>query len=238
MDGLLLFARFAFMPNHLGYCGADANAEIAAYLREGSSDHGLRRHLATFGGALPHLRLIADANDIADPFDARVVEAYWIGNDLLERVDCTLHARRLHDRLQERMGARLRPATVELLSGKPQAGARAHHAFHVFDLSFRTGLPGGDAALDLCRISWGTVTAVEREAYTVVYNPVVIRAGRLAFGPRQPMRVMRMDGTDPVAIGDLLAFHWRMACMGLSPSQAANLERYTRGMMALANQTF
>jgi hypothetical protein len=238
IDGLRLFARFAFMPNHLGYCGADVNAELLAYLKEDIVDQGLRRHLRTFTGAYPYLRLIAESNAIADPFDARVVEAYWIGNDLLERVDWTLYARHLHERFR----GRVKPATLELLVGKPPAGARAHHAFHVFDVSFRAGLPHGDAALDLCRIGWGPITAVDPGVFVVSYRPVVQRAGRLAFGDPQAERVMRALGDDVLldgaAVGDILAFHWRWACVVLTPPQAAALERYTAGMMALANQTF
>jgi len=238
LDGMLLFARFAFMPNRLGYCGDDFNATLLSYLREGSSDPGLRRHLHAFSGALPYLQVIAESNGIADPFDARVVEAYWIGNDLLEAVDWAFHARRLH----ERFNGRVRPSTMELLVGKPRAGARAHHAFHVFDVSFRTGLPQGDAALDLCRIAWGTVTAVEPGAFTVTYRPIVVRQGRLSFGEPQMERVLRAMGKDQfldeASVGDVIAFHWRWACLALAPSQVASLERYTQGMLALANQTF
>ncbi|MBM3469304.1 MAG: hypothetical protein FJX73_00705 [Armatimonadetes bacterium] len=238
LDGTLLFARFAFMPNHLGYCGDDSNATLLAYMRESVSDQGLRRHLNAFSGALPYLRVIAESNGIADPFDARVVEAYWIGNGLLETVDWAFHARRLH----ERFSGRVRPATMELLVGKPRAGARAHHAFHVFDVSFRTGLPQGDAALDLCRIGWGTVNAVEPVAFTVTYRPIVLRQGRLCFGEPQTERVLRAMGTDQfldeASVGDVIAFHWRWACLKLTPAQVANLERYTQGMLALANQTF
>ncbi len=238
LDGMLLFARFAFMPNHLGYCGDDFNATLLAYLREGASDQGLRRHLHAFSGALPYLQVIAESNGIADPFDARVVEAYWIGNDLLEAVDWAFHARCLHERFK----GRVRPATMELLVGKPRAGARAHHAFHVFDVSFRTGLPQGDAALDLCRIGWGTVSAVEPGAFTVTHQPIVVRQGRLSFGEPQPERVLRAMGKDQfldeVSVGDVIAFHWRWACLALAPAQVASLERYTRGMLVLANQTF
>lgn len=238
LDGMLLFARFAFMPNHLGYCGDDFNATLLAYLREGASDQGLRRHLHAFSGALPYLQVIAESNGIADPFDARVVEAYWIGNDLLEAVDWAFHARCLHERFK----GRVRPAAMELLVGKPRAGARAHHAFHVFDVSFRTGLPQGDAALDLCRIGWGTVSAVEPGAFTVTHQPIVVRQGRLSFGEPQPERVLRAMGKDQfldeVSVGDVIAFHWRWACLALAPAQVASLERYTRGMLVLANQTF
>jgi hypothetical protein len=248
LDGMLLFARFAFMPNRLGYCGGDVNKELLGYLRANHADHGLRRHLSAFAGALPYLELIAESNGLPDPFDARVVEAYWIGNELLEGVDWTLHARRL----RERFRGKVRPSTLDLFVGKPRAGARAHHAFHVFDVSFRTGLPGGDHALDRCRVAWGTITAVDPGAYTVRYEPIVLRDGRLAFGGPEPTRVLRaLDGdrvgadpagsdcvVDDAAIGDLLAFHWGWACLRLTPRQAGALAHYTRGMMALANQTF
>jgi hypothetical protein len=236
-DGLRLFARFAFMPNHLGYCGADVNSEILAYLRADAADAGLARHLRTFTGAYPYLQLIAASNGIADPFDPRVVEAYWIGNDLLERVDWALYARHLHERFRHRV----KPGALDLLVRKPPAGARAHHAFHVFDVSFRAGLPHGDAALDLCRIGWGTITAVEPGAFVVSARPLVIQDGRLALGEPQAQRVLRALGGDACvdgAPGEVLAFHWRWACQVLRPGQVDALDRYTRGMIALANQTF
>lgn len=235
---MLLFARFAYMPNRLGYCGGDANAELLASIREGSGDESLRRHLRAFAGAYPYLRLIADSSGIPDPFHPSVVEAYWIGNDLLERVDWALYARHLSDRFR----GQLNRSAMELLVGKPPAGARAHHAFHVFDVSRRTGLPQGDLALDLCRISWGEITAVHPGAFTVSYRPIVTAGGRLAFGDLRPEHVLRPLDADPemesATVGDLLAFHWRWACVRLSPGQALMLERYTLGMMALANQTF
>lgn len=238
LDGLRLFARFAFMPNHLGYCGGNVAAALLASMQADAADDGLRRHLRTFAAAYPYLELIAECNAIPDPFDRRVVEAYWIGNDLLEHVDWARYAAHLHERFRRQV----RPSALDLLAGKPSAGARAHHAFHVFDVSRRTGLPQGDAALDLCRIGWGTITAVEPGAFVVDYRPVCIREGRLAFGDLQPTRVLRALGDDTflegASPGDVVAFHWRWACVLLEPEHVAALERYTRGMMALANQTF
>lgn len=238
LEGMRLFTRFGFTPNRLGYCGGDVNAELLAYLKSDAADERLRHHLTTFAAAYPYLQVIAESNSIPDPFDLRVVEAYWIGNELLEGVLWDRYARHLHERFRRRV----RASTLELLVGKPPAGARAHHAFHVFDVSFRAGLPHGDAALDLCRIGWGTITGVEPGAFTVTYQPIVIRGGHLTFGDLQPARILRtierdacLDGAAP---GDVLAFHWQWACVLLTAPQASALERYTRGMMALANQTF
>ena len=62
-SGPLLFARYAFPPNHYGYCGPE---DADGFFRSGvaGDDHGLRARARNFDGALPHLQLIADAVDI------------------------------------------------------------------------------------------------------------------------------------------------------------------------------
>jgi len=86
-DGAIIFARYAFMPNKLGYCGSDDNRTLFDYCAARHTDPGLVFLLQKFEAAYPYLKLIAGSNNIADPFDARVVEAYWLGNELLDRVD-------------------------------------------------------------------------------------------------------------------------------------------------------
>src|SRR4030081_486043 len=142
------------MPNRLRYCGGADNRTWFEYGTEGISDGGLQRLLRQFSGALPYLQLIARANGVADPFDARVVEAYWIGNELLEGVE----VRQLYDALLERFGKQLTGRTRDLVLGKAPAGARPHHSFHVLDVHSRVGELGPSLhTLDECRGSWGRV---------------------------------------------------------------------------------
>jgi len=51
---------------------------------EGGKQEGLRHVAARFEGAWPYLQLIAACNGIGEPLDRRVVEAYWVGNELLK----------------------------------------------------------------------------------------------------------------------------------------------------------
>ncbi|MGI8829470.1 MAG: DUF6390 family protein, partial [Candidatus Limnocylindria bacterium] len=128
--GTLRFVRYAFMPNRLQYCGGDDNRTLLQYATEGVTDGGLTPLLRRFTGAMPYLELIARANGIADPFDRRVVDAYWIGNSLLERVE----VRELYDDMLARFGSRLNGRMREIVLGKAPAGARPHHSFHVLDV--------------------------------------------------------------------------------------------------------
>src|SRR5215471_8406590 len=192
LEGTLRFIRYAFMPNRLRYCGGDDNRTLFEYGVEGVTDGGLQPLLRKFGGALPYLQLIARANGLSDPFDARVVEAYWIGNELLEGVE----ARLLYASLQERFASQLTTRTRELVLGKAPAGAHPHHSFHVLDVHSRVGeLDTTLGVLDDCRIGWGRVLSVTGAELNVERQPLMLVAGKLALGEsRAESLVRQVDG--------------------------------------------
>jgi hypothetical protein len=194
--------------------------------------------LRKFGGALPYLQLIARANGLLDPFDARVVEAYWIGNELLEGVE----ARQLYASLQERFAAQLTGPTRELVLGKAPAGAHPHHSFHVLDVYSRVGeLDATLGVLDDCRIGWGRVLSVAPVELLVERQPLELVAGKLVLGePRVQPLLRQVDGhgfVDMATPGDWVSTHWGWACDVLDARQRRNLERYTRHHLRIANQT-
>src|SRR5690349_16965888 len=112
--GQALFARYAYPPNELGYCGpADTSiGELASRARD-------------FDGAWPYLGIIADAAGITDPLDTEVVRSYWVGGPLLDRVDPAV--------LLARLRLAFAGQVTGLLAELPAAGGvAAHHSFHVF----------------------------------------------------------------------------------------------------------
>ncbi len=238
LAGSLRFIRYAFMPNRLRYCGGDDYRTLFAYGIENTVDGGLSSLLRRFTGALPYLQLIARANAITDPFDERVVEAYWIGNELLDGVE----VRQLYDALHERFGKQLQGRTRDWVLGKAPAGAKPHHNFHVFDVHSRVGqLDHTLETMDQCRISWGKVAHVDGGELEVMRQPLVLTEGQLTLGPALPTRVARqIDGrgfADEAQPGDWVSIHWGWVCEVLTQAQQANLVRYTRDHVRLANQT-
>lgn len=243
LTGPLLFVRYAFMPNRLGYCGGDDNQTLFEYAVRAEEDEGLRGLERQFEGAYPYLQLIAWANNIADPLDARVVEAYWIGNRLLDRVDvCAFHAS-VEDRFKSRTG----PKEWRWLAGKAPAGARPHHSFHVLEIFPRVGMLRSGAAeyvletMNNCCIRWGRVQAAIGPDLVVEVNPLLLEGGRLSLGPPRIESVKRrLNGQgflDSVEAGDWVSVHWGWACDILTRQQRTELERYTRWHVALCNQT-
>lgn len=238
LNGMLLFIRYAFMPNLLRYCGGDDNTTLFQHAIAGETDGGVPPLLRKFTGAYPYLALIARENGITDPFDYRVVEAYWIGNALLERVE----VRQLYDSLRARFGKQLQGKTLDLVLGKAPAGARPHHSFHVFDVHSRAGqLEHSLETMDSCRVSWGQVTSISGPVFVVDRQPLRLVDGKLTLGAPQPMQVTRQVSdrgfADRARVGDWLSIHWGWACDVLSVSQMRALERYSRHHLTLANQT-
>ena len=238
LDGMVRFIRYAFMPNRLRYCGGNENRLLFDHAVEHVVDGGLKAHLQRFTGALPYLQLIACTSGIADPFDPRVVDAYWIGNELLDRVE----VRQLYDSLLERFGKQLQGRTRDLVLGKAPAGARPHHSFHVLDVHSRVGELGEVlSTMDHCRVSWGTVVDVAGSELIVDRVPLILELGKLVLGRPIRERVVRqIDGrgfVDGARTGDVISVHWGWACEVLSAAQHQRLERYTRYHLAIANRT-
>jgi hypothetical protein len=237
LDGPQLFARYAFMPNRLTYCGGDDNLALFDYCLAGVTDIGLRSLLRKFTGAMPYLQLIAECNAILDPFDARVVEAYWLGNDLLQGVE----ARALYDSLRDRFGRQMRARDLDLVLGKAPAGAHPHHSFHVLEVCPRNGWPQALSFMDNCRISWGKVVALDGSTLIVEVMPLEIVGHRLMLGAAERQTAnWEIDGNGFISttgIGDWISIHWGWACQLLSPRQVANLERWTRYHLDIVNET-
>lgn len=242
MDGTTRCARYAFGPNRLHYCGPDANQEIGNYIREGASNPGLEALLKEFRTMYPYLRFIAEANGILDPFDDRVVEAYWIGNELLENIGRQAFWRHLVEGLgvKKYLGTK----SFSYVEEKLGKGAAPHHSFHVLDIWKRTGHLEKEHTLqsmDECRVSWGRVVSVDGPAIEVDRKPLVYREGKLTLEEPLRTRISRKLESEfdieQLKTGDLISIHWGVPCEVLTPKQAENLEMFTLKHLALANET-
>ena len=239
--GPVLFARYAYGPNRLALCGPDDAASLFGEGTAGGDDRELRRLAAGFDGAYPYLELIARANGIADPLDARVVDAYWLGNGLLMRVTADELAASLARRFRPRLDE---PAWRWLRASAP-AGAKPVHAFHVLDVFPKVGLLRSGhvervvEVMDRCRIRWGRVRERDGDQLVVDAVPLGLVGGRLALLPPRVERVTGWrDGlgfVTGVAPGDVVSIHWGWACEALSPARLRRLVAWTRRQLEVAN---
>ncbi len=239
--GPVLFVRYAFPPNHHGYCGPGDSESFFEYGATGTVDPGLRAQAREFAGAWPYLELIAGATGVPDPLDRRVVEAYWVGNPLLDRVGVS----HIGDSMEERFRFRAGPRFTSLTEGV-LAGGVPHHSFHVFCIYPWVGLLGDDrraahalTVLNQCRIRWGQVRVVQGDQVVVESQPLTWDGRRLELGPPATETAVRSrEGVgmlDDLQVGDWVSLHWEWVCDRLTPRQLTSLRHFTQRHLTIVN---
>ncbi len=236
MDGVQLGARFSIATNRLQYCGpADAEPFLYRAITEGSDLPAARAALGRFEALVPYLEAIA-AKHGRDPFDHDVVEAYWIGNHLLDRFDRSDFAPLLvaltHRGLPRSVAARL--------EAHLPAHPLPHHAFHVsfVGVGAVTGhVPTTLANMEACRPAEAEVVGYDAGTITLARPSLAWTDGALRLGAPTPVRVPHDPRVIPgLALGDRLALHWGCAALRLTRPQTENVRRYTDLSLAAANE--
>lgn len=231
-----MFARYAYAPNALGYCGPP----LGLTLRDGSVAE-VRAAAAKFSGAWPYLRVLSVLTGIADPLDRRLVESYWLGGGLGAGID----PHEFFDALLAIIGPQAGRYWSHLTAALAHEAA-ANHCFHVFGIYPWTRFLGRGldehplGVLDNCRITWGTV--VSRAG-----DRVEISCRRLAWDGRtlalaepsvRPLDVWA-DGysaVPDVAVGEQVAVHWGRLCGRLRPEQVRALADSTERQLRVTSQ--
>ncbi len=238
--GAEMFARYAYAPNALGYCGPP----LGATLRDGSVDE-VRSAAAKFTGAWPYLRVLSKLTGIADPLDYRLVESYWLGGG----VGAGLDAAEFFDELLAIIGPQAGRYWSHL-TGDLAVEAAGNHCFHVFGVYPWTRFlgPKGDkrmdehplGVLDNCRITWGTIVSRNEADVEVMSRRLVWDGRALALSP-PVTRVLDVwaDGysaVPDVAVGDEVAVHWGRLCGRLGPEQVRALADSTDRQLRVTSQ--
>ncbi|MFC9517993.1 DUF6390 family protein [Nocardiaceae bacterium NPDC056970] len=241
--GRLLFARYAYAPNALGYCGPAGAASLETVACGGGGAASAASAVDTvarqFSGAWPYQELVAELAGIDDPLDERVVRGYWTGNELTAAVDRERFGRELLSRLGARAGHYWKYLTDDLL---PEAAPT--HAFHVFGVYpwtrlLGTGMPQPMQVLDSCRIRNGVVVSLTPHTATVRSRGLQFDGRRLALGPLEDRPARRSVGSGSfvpdLRIGDRVAVHWDLVCDRLDADQAGSLECWTDWQLQQTN---
>lgn len=238
--GSVLFARYAYAPNELGYCGPAQTQALLELGVTGDTNADVHAIARRFSGAWPYAAVLAELTGIADPLDERVMRAYWTGGPLLDAVDRADFGRKLLDVIDAEAGHYWGHLTDELL-----AESAPTHGFHVFAVYPWTRLlaevPDQPLhVLDNCRIRWGHVVEVDGEHVVVSSRRLTWDGAALGLGVAGLERVrFVIDGRafvpDPVP-GDCLALHWDFVCERLTEQDAGRLREGTEWQLRVTNE--
>jgi hypothetical protein len=243
INGITRCSKYSFGPNRLHYCGPDQNRELQALIEHKNiKDAELSVLLKQFKTLYPYLQYISRINAIAEPFDEKVVEAYWLGNKLLENIKKDKLHRFLVDDLSVKK--KLSGKDFEWLEQKIAEGAVPHHSFHVLNVWQMSGF--GDKLdeverMDQCLVNSGKVIKVSGPEITVMAESLTYANGKLFLTEQAEKKITRRLETEyeieQIKPGQIVSFHWSVPCEIITETQAKNLKKYILQSINFANQT-
>lgn len=240
LQGLALCSRFSYPPNSLSLCGPAKQKNLNWYSINQKPDKGNLEILSQFSTLYPYLELIARENRIAYPFDIDVVTAYWLGNNLLQKISYKPFINHLADNMK--LKKRVNRKEYASVYDKIASGAFPHHSFHVLNIYKRTGhlhIPHTIETMDACIINWGKVVKISEDIIEVETRPLKIINGKLKFGMPTTRKLIPQGEKDllvkELKIGDFVSYHWGYFCQKLNIIQLRNLIYYTNLSVNWAN---
>lgn len=231
-----MFARYAYAPNQLGYCGPSDKAALT-----GGSVERIRAAARRFSGAWPYLQVLARMTGIADPLDRRLVESYWLGGGVGANLDSQEFFGELLAVIGPQAGRYWSHLNAELAD--EAAGDHCFHVFGVYPWSRLLGKVADETPLrilDSCRITAGTVLS-RRDDQIEISRQRLVWDGR-ALGLSDPASdhvAVWVDGYSAVPAvepGDLVALHWDRLCGRLDAAQVRDLARRTTDQLVVTNR--
>jgi len=201
-SGLLFFAKYAYPTTLKSNCGP-ANPEILRkFIQTSRAPKNIRQILMNFPNATKNLRLIARTNGIKDVFDYSVVEAYWVGNKLLNKFPTQTAPFHLSQLLKLFRSNQWSPSTVRFIE----------------DCRIGCGLVLSVKQPITRNRLIGTAKVLE-------YWPLAIKNKSLSFSPS---RIKKVKFVDPrIRKNNLISLHYGYVCSSLTEKQFAQLASQT-----------
>jgi hypothetical protein len=238
MDPFDIVTRYSFITNKLRYCGPhDSYLEFLEYIKTKDKKliSKIKDQIKKFEGLYPYLELIAKKHDL-DPFDEKVIEAYWIGNDLLDSFD--------EKDLQEMIMALTKrglPKTYakKLCDGVPK-NMVPHHSFNVVYVG--VGKVTGSVEFNIkninnCLIRHGEVINVGKLTVTLKHRPYVFKDNKIVLGKDVIEEFEYLPEFNNLEVEDIVSIHWNFVVDKLNDDQLINLLKWTlRNIDSLNNK--
>jgi hypothetical protein len=232
MDGFELAIRFSYMPNALRYCGPkEANRDFMRYICSRKDSKTIADDLKRFEGLFPYLDAIAQKSGKKFT-DYEVVEAYWLGNKLLDKFDS-----QEMKQIIAALAKRGLPSSVANSRSKSlPKGMFPHHNFNVcyIGVGQTTGaVPTTLENMNNCMINSGIVKKVGKNKLVVAKKLLEKQKGKLVMGKKLvEAEVTYLPLMLPkVKVGNVVALHWNFAPSILTKQQVNSLTDYTERLL-------
>ncbi|MFH1173711.1 MAG: DUF6390 family protein [archaeon] len=229
MDGLELAVRFSYITNQLQFCGPScATEQFLAFVRLKKHPEQVEASLKKFEALYPYLQVIAEKTG-KHFTDYDVVEAYWIGNALLEKFT----DEDMKDIIRRLVKRGMLASHANYLIEHLPTGLLPHHLANVLYVGVGKVTGSVETTLqnmDNCRPAWGRVLEVLKDKIIVAVQPLK-KEKAYFLGEEETRTALYHPDLLAPRVGDVVALHWGFACMILDKKQQQSLQAYTQRLL-------
>ncbi len=230
IDALKKASLYSIPPNKLGYCGPKESWKVLDSFisnQDEQSAEEAKRLLTGFNALHPYLELIANANGL-EPFDAEVIDAYWIGNQLLENVSF----KEIQKTILSFQNFGLPKSIAEKKAAELPDGMRPHHSMHVLFVNFISQKVEPIVKnLSNCIVQWAKVFEETEKGIRVKGFDLLLESGELKIKEKE--KIIENPFNLRLQPKDLVTVHWDNAIEKISEDELKRLEKYTKATIAL-----
>ncbi len=230
-EGLVKACKYAFVPNELGYCGARNFNELFKRFISSPSEKlkvEVKKALRSFTALYSYLSLISEYAS-KDVFDESVVEAYWLGNSLLEKIPVQAVKELISEKFVV-LPSKIRKEKASFLARK----VYIHHSFHVLFIQFLTPkLKPLLTNMDKCIVKWGKILEIKNDKLRVKSVSLLYEGAELKL--KENYFFIKKGFIEEPYKGMLISIHWENAIEEISRAQAKEVEKYLLANISLAN---
>jgi len=228
MNGAQLCARFAYKPYHLGRCGSSGKKDILLECIKSNTCKTFRESLNQYKTFYSYLKLISEKHSLGI-LHPKVVEAYWIGNDLLKAFSRNDFHKwvEIYTELYDIKGS---VSHLRNCFSKTSLPFIPHHAFQVFFSWKLTQDEGVDSLerVNNCLIRSGEIIDFSKKKISIKSWRIQQKTNSLSMIPSRETINYQTGFFQNLQRGDNLAFHWKESCLRLSNRQLDQLRYYTK----------
>ena len=230
IDALKRACLYSIPPNKLGYCGPNGSWKVldSFILNPGEqSVKEVKGLLTGFNALHPYLELIAEANSL-EPFDAVVIDAYWIGNQLLENVSF----REIQKTILSFQHFGLPKSIAEKKASQLPDGMLPHHSMHVLFVNFISQKVEPIVKnLSSCIVQWAKVLEETDKGIKVKGIQLLLESGELKI--REKEKTIENPFNLQLQPKDLVTVHWDNVIEKISEDELKRFEKYTKATLEL-----
>jgi hypothetical protein len=226
INALQLISRFSFSPNNLGYCGRKEAMDVFKQCIIYNSCEKVKKEAKHFIVLYPYLKTIAEITK-KPIFSYQVLEAYWIGNNLLKKAKLKHYNLLLLNFAKQGVPHFF----IKELKNKRPREFIPHHLFQVLHVG--VGRASGSVPFNLnsinnCMVRWGRVLEIKQNKTVIDLNSLEKRKRKYQLVVKKETINFDSNFIPNLKIGSVVAVHWKKAVKILTADEEKNLIFWTR----------